>query len=933
MVRRAITLVVMGLICNLSFSQGVKYMPNSVILKVKPEFRGQVSLEASSRPELKLYLEKIQTDELSRKFPNHNAQPVNTRSPEKDKKVDLSLIYNLHYDEEVEIAKVISRLKSFEVFEYVEPWIIPEVSLFPSDEFADSMWHLPVIKAFDAWDIDTGGSNITIAIVDTGVDYAHPDLGENIWYNIHEVGGDGEDNDSNDFTDDFVGWNFYNNNSDPMETGFSHGTHVAGSAGAVPNMIGVIGTGYNCKIMCIKSGDKLELPYGYEGIIYAADMGANVINLSWGSNAYTEYGHEVVRYAYNKGAVMTGGAGNDNRQNAFYPASFPEVISVGSTEIGGGKSDFSNYGYLIDLMAPGTAILSLKNSTADVYGFDNGTSMSAPIVAGAAALVMHKYPSLTPAQVIAQLKETADKSIYQNDSNLEFVGKMGAGLLDMERALDTISTPSVAIEFIQVTDHDDDIFNPGELVDVGIELVNYLNPTGNVTVKLVSLVENVTVIEGEWNAGSIATLGRINNISSPFKVYVDSLKKYNQDATVRFDISDGTYSTSIYKQFVINPDYVNVAVNSVKTSVTKHGLVGFTDLFHTYGLGFQLDTHGNLLYEAGLMIGHENFEQKRVADRVRSDELFDRDFWPMEVIHRTVPQGEEAYRAVGRFSDTSAITDEIGLEIRQKVVAYQKEGHRNYVIVDYTIHNVSGDDLNDVYAGVFADWDIKNYDENRAGTAYGKRLGYVYHTGNEELTGAVQALSDIPFYSYMIDNTSDGAGGIVLYDTDRYSTADKYLSLTSERRKAGENGLGNDVCQVISVGPMDIPNGDSVNVAFAYHAATNIEDVLASADSAYQQFYSFLPGENIFAPFQLRSVRPNPAIDYLTLEFDLKEKSAMDFYLIDISGAPVSFLEETTLFPGFNEITIDLPPVSSGLYFVRIESDDFYRTIPLEIIR
>ena len=173
MVRRAITLVVMGLICNLSFSQGVKYMPNSVILKVKPEFRGQVSLEASSRPELKLYLEKIQTDELSRKFPNHNAQPVNTRSPEKDKKVDLSLIYNLHYDEEVEIAKVISRLKSFEVFEYVEPWIIPEVSLFPSDEFADSMWHLPVIKAFDAWDIDTGGSNITIAIVDTGVDYAH----------------------------------------------------------------------------------------------------------------------------------------------------------------------------------------------------------------------------------------------------------------------------------------------------------------------------------------------------------------------------------------------------------------------------------------------------------------------------------------------------------------------------------------------------------------------------------------------------------------------------------------------------------------------------------------------------------------------------------------------------------------------------------------
>ena len=132
---------------------------------------------------------------------------------------------------------------------------------------------------------------------------------------------------------------------------------------------------------------------------------------------------------------------------------------------------------------------------------------------------------------------------------------------------------------------------------------------------------------------------------------------------------------------------------------------------------------------------------------------------------------------------------------------------------------------------------------------------------------------------------------------------------------------------------MDIPNGDSVNVAFAYHAATNIEDVLASADSAYQQFYSFLPGENIFAPFQLRSVRPNPAIDYLTLEFDLKEKSAMDFYLIDISGAPVSFLEETTLFPGFNEITIDLPPVSSGLYFVRIESDDFYRTIPLEIIR
>jgi len=919
----------------LSSATAQEYMPGKLIVKVKQEHREACKKSGILLDELQVLNEKYGVEAYRQKFPR-SLRPSADRSPVinpfRSKMVDISLIYEVSFDSKTALPKILEDFDKTNLFEYVEPWYVPKVMLVPNDNRLDTMWHLGVIRAFEAWDIDTGDSDITIAIVDTGVDWDHPDIADVILINPLEIENNGVDDDSNGFIDDVRGWNFFDDNNDPNETGWSHGTHVAGLSGAVANnSIGVAGTSFGCSILAIKSGDKLELPYGYDGIVYAADMGADIINCSWGGAASSEFGLDIVRYAtYNRQALIVAGAGNDNRQNRFYPASYIEVVSVASSDTVDHKSDFSNYNYQIDIIAPGTNIFSLKN---DTYGFDSGTSMSAPIVAGAAALIKHRFPNLLPLQIMAQLKATSDKSIYQLSANQDYEGKLGAGRLDMYAALDTVSTPGVTMEYFEVSDGDDEVFLPGETLEIGIELVNYLNPTGNLSVELTSLNEHVSVTKSTWNAGALPTHGRANNITNPFEIELGDDLERNEEVDLRFDISDGQYSISLYRTVSVYPDYVNVRVNDIKTTVSKDGLVAYTDFFHTAGLGFQLDTHGNLVYEIGLMIGHELLDADRVVDKVRSSRGSDHDFWPKEIIDRKTPEANEAFLAKGSFVDSSAIADEIGLKISTQTVAFDDEGHENYILQTYTVHNKSGDDLFDVYVGMMADWDINDYSTNKAKTAYGKRLGYVYSNTSEDITGGIQLISNLPFHSYMIDNVQGGAGGINLYDEEGFSSRRKFITLSNDRLEAGKDGQGNDVIQVISAGPMFIARGDSQEVTFALHAARNRDAALLSADSAYRRYHGFEFGENIIAPIQVRSLSPNPTSDFMVFQYDLKSDSELSFVLLDIHGRELEVLLEENVLAGYNQTVLQLPDLHTGVYFIKVISVDFIRTLPFEYLR
>ncbi|MGD6858027.1 S8 family peptidase [Bacillus infantis] len=296
---------------------------------------------------------------------------------------------------------------------YAEPNFIlmQNETQLPNDQLYREkyQWNLPAIDIEKAWDISKGDEDIIIAVVDTGVDMDHPDLRKRLMkgYNVMQ--------NSSDFDDDN-----------------GHGTHVAGIiASETNNGEGIAGITWNNRIMPVKAmGSK---GYGYtfdiaKGIIWAADHGADVINLSLGNYQPSAFLEEAIRYAYDKGAVLISAAGNDNSEQPSFPAAFPEVLSVSAVSYTGEKAEFSNYGYYIDVTAPGVYIPStyFKNQ----YAALSGTSMASPHVAGLAGLILSVNPDLSNREVMNIIKGTA-RDIGEEGRDAYF----GNGLIDINAAL------------------------------------------------------------------------------------------------------------------------------------------------------------------------------------------------------------------------------------------------------------------------------------------------------------------------------------------------------------------------------------------------------------------------------------------------------------------------------------------------------------------
>lgn len=271
------------------------------------------------------------------------------------------------------------------------------------------------IDAQTAWDTTTG-SGVTVAIIDSGVQLTHPDLAAQIWTNAGETScSDGVDNDANGYVDDCNGWDFGANDKNPNPDTMNHGTHVAGITGAARNGAGIVGVAPGARIMALKidnAAGTIFTSAGVAAIYYAADNGAKVINLSWGSGSPSSTLEAALAYAGTKGTVAIAAAGNSAQTltsgSTFYPAGYwstqSNVVSIASSTPGDVLSSFSNRG-LVTLAAPGSAILSTLPGGS--YGVMQGTSMASPVAAGVAALVMASE-NLTPAQVRQRLVDTVD---------------------------------------------------------------------------------------------------------------------------------------------------------------------------------------------------------------------------------------------------------------------------------------------------------------------------------------------------------------------------------------------------------------------------------------------------------------------------------------------------------------------------------------------
>lgn len=282
-------------------------------------------------------------------------------------------------------------------------------------------WGLDMINAPEVWQNGYTGNGIIVAVIDTGVDYNHNDLKNNIWTNTKEIAGNGIDDDGNGYVDDVQGWNFDSKNNNTLDDN-GHGTHVSGIIAGENNAYGVTGVAYNAKIMPVKvlnssgSGSYSAIA---DGIYYAVNNGAKIINLSLGGDFSSKALQSALEYASNKGVIVVMAAGNEGGSIPGYPARYADKsgIAVGAVGKNGNLTDFSNRSgsnQLAYVTAPGESIYSTVPG--NQYANYSGTSMASPYVAGVVALMLSANPNLSEGQIRDIITSTAGNS---NNSNNE----------------------------------------------------------------------------------------------------------------------------------------------------------------------------------------------------------------------------------------------------------------------------------------------------------------------------------------------------------------------------------------------------------------------------------------------------------------------------------------------------------------------------------
>jgi len=291
-----------------------------------------------------------------------------------------------------QVASAIAAYKGDPRVEYAEPDYIAEAAYDPNDPYYryGYQWGLQKIEAPSAWDLSTGHSEVIVAVVDSGVAPTHPDLRDKL----------------------VPGYNFVSDSQDTADD-HGHGTHMAGIiAATADNGIGIAGVSFHSRIMPVKVIDSEGRAWYSriaQGIVYAADHGAKVINLSLGGYAFSSYLQDAVDYAWNRGAVVVAAAGNGNTDEPFYPAAYVNAIAVSATDRNDSRAPFSNYGSYISVAAPGVGVYSTYwHGGSNYYASMSGTSTAAAYVSGIAALLLSQDSTQSNDAVRSVIRETAD---------------------------------------------------------------------------------------------------------------------------------------------------------------------------------------------------------------------------------------------------------------------------------------------------------------------------------------------------------------------------------------------------------------------------------------------------------------------------------------------------------------------------------------------
>jgi hypothetical protein len=563
---------------------------------------------------------------------------------------------------------------------------------------------------------------------------------------------------------------------------------------------------------------------------------------------------------------------------------------------------FSNYGETVDIIAPGSNIHTTIYD--DGYGTDSGTSLSAPLVSGAAALVWTQNPSFTPLQVAEQLRVSADDIIYENSPSYAF--KLGKGRLDVYQAL-TIQSPSIRASNQQFVKDNGGVPESGESGKLYFDFTNYLQPTSGLTVTLTSVSPFITITTGQINLGSINENSTIRNTTMPFEVMLSPAFPIDQPVDALLTFTDGTYEDFQLVHFIL-PSYIDIDENNIITSLTPSGRIGFGNTpDQSAGSGFIYDEE-SILFEMGLVMGSSSMSLYNNVRGINGE--FDDDFFPAAKLTKRTPGGRSYSEVMGAMRNDADIASAT-LVVEYQSMVWANDPYRNFIILEYKIKNTTMNPVTDFYFGIFADWDIASAGAgDRADWVSETNLGYVYPVQSSLLPrSGIQALSGNAQY-YAIDNDPNVAGNpFGLYDG--FTDDEKFQSLSSglSKTQAGTALNGGDVSHVVASGPFMINAGEEITVAFALHAAGSDDELFTSAkyaDSVYN--YTLLA--------------PTPIVDTTDVcvgnSVSLMASGAQSFnWYRDFTGGT----------PIFSGPTFDMPGLTSDTAFFVANAEESYESL------
>ncbi len=894
------------------------YISNTIIFKVKDNYRSFCNETGINISNLQNKLNSLGSVSIAKKF-KYELAPNQKFNKDGYAYADLSLIYEIKFSANSPIEKNINLLLSTGVLVYAEPHFIPKTCYSPNDPMSTplSQYHIGRIDAYNGWNISKGDSNTIIGITDTGTEPTHPDLQGNIKHNYADPI-DLADNDGDGYIDNFSGWDLGSNDNDPTWPPAAgqgpHGIHVCGIAAAsTDNNIGGAGIGFKCKFLPVKIADAAgSLVAAYEGIKYAADHGCKVINCSWGGIGGGQYGQDICTYAtINKDVLVVCAAGNNGLDQEFFPAAYQYVTAVANTLNTDARNFTSNYGYFIDVCAPGTNINSTWTGTG--YSLQTGTSMASPVVAGAAAIVRSFYPAYSALQVGERLKQTAD-NIYGIAANATVPNKLGTGRINLFRALTDPVSPAIVYSNLNIVDHNDGIFVAGDTIFIGGLFTNYLAPTSALNATMVALSAQAQIVSNTINLGVINMLGTKTNTATPFAFKLSGVFASNAPIDFRLDFKDGSYTASQFFTIYVNADYINITINDILTTSTSKGKIGYNQDGQIQGLGFVYNGN-SILYDGGLMIGTDT---TKVSDVIRAvGATNDADFGIQNAINKVLVAPKSDFDTYTEFDDAVSTTI-IGVDVVQRNYAWNTAPNRKYVIWEYEITNTNTVSLTGLRVGIFADWDINNYANNKSAYSAPDSMGYSWCT---DAGGKYAGIKLLTHYStpsfYAIDNLAGGGGGYDISLAAGYSTILKYKTLKNNRFNAGGAGMGNDVCNVMSNGPFTLAPGQTIVTAYALIGGDDLADLQLSAVNAqikYNTVASTVGVKQISLANNKVLVFPNPATNQLHI--NINNKLSNQIFIYDATGKLVyeNKLSGSTIINSSNW--------SRGIYFLKLFNEE-----------